>query len=1851
MSTNGHSELSKVKEAVTALQQMRVKLEALQRAKSQPIAIVGMACRFPGGANSPQEYWELLKAGRDAISKVHAGRYGEEGMRKIKEAGVPALEWGGFLDQVDQFDPSFFGIAPREAVAMDPQQRILLEVAWEALEAGGFPRERLVGSRTGVFVGMHSHSVDYYMLQKDLPSPGSPYVGTGTAHNVVAGRLSYWFDWRAPSMVVDTACSSSLAAVHLAVQSLRAGECDLCVAAGVNVLLAPEFTIHASRMDMLAPDGRCKPFDERADGFVRSEGCGVVLLKRLTDAQADGNRILAVIRATAANHDGHSNGLTAPNGLSQQAVIRLALEQANVAPGAIEYLETHGTGTGLGDPIEAESLSTVLGDGREAPCAIGSAKANIGHLEGASGIAGLIKAVLSLQHEAIPPLCHFRKLSPHISMRKGFVFPTRLQSWPRGTRPRYAGVSSFGWSGTNVHVVLEEAAVEAAKKAPSMSRTGRLALPLSAHDEPSLRALAASYEEFLSRQGSHSLWDICYTAAVARTHHAHRVVMLGETPAELAAKLRAFVRNEGAPPETCGKVDPNSEPGLSFVFPDEAKPAGCARALLERHEVFAATVKECSNAAAALTERDLTNLLWAKDTDWQALAPGVAQVAAFAIQAGLVDLWRSWGCRPKAVVGCGLGEITGAYCAGVLSLGDATRLVFHRAQTAGRAADTSGTSETGKALASMPVQAPGLPIYSGHSGKRLFEDSFVLEYSAGNVSNAVITTQAVRRVIEDGQNLFLEVGLQGAPSISQETAAAVAADATWISMGTVTEAEPDPLGALSALYVHGCIVDWSRVYPRGQQVDLPSYRWQRKRYWFEESSGRSKREGSAQENLPASGAASDWFYQLNWEEKPVPLADGGKPCEALESLAQDYATNALRALGFSFEVGATFVESELFTKLGIVAKYRRLFHRMLAILEEGKYLSRVAEGWRVARALVSELPSDQQGDAGSYPDYKQEFSLLTRCGQALPEVLRGAADPLELLFPADSDISATMLYRNSVSLRFYNELAANYVCRAAKQLTERPLRILEVGAGTGATTACVLQQLSHEDIDYTVTDISPTLLNKAAAFLQGNNSVRYATLDIESDPATQGFAAHTFDLVVCANVLHATKDLSRTVSHVRKLLKKDGLLLLLEATEPRAWVDLTFGLTEGWWRFADTGLRPSYPLLSAAGWIELLRDSGLAQCEALGSAHSRGAALEECILAARPNAAQLSTTGRRERWAIFADDSGLGARIAEKLQARNHECVLVHHGAGENAIDPAIPGDYMRFFASQPEFDGVVHLWNLDVPANAAFTLDSIEHVQTLGLGSVVNLGRALDGRATRIWIVTRDAQPMAHTNAPASLGQAPAWGLGRGLAIEELERWGGLIDIDDSDPDKIADGVAREICDSDGEDQIALRRERRYVARLIRATEPQAGPVEFRKDATYLITGGMGGLGRKLAGWMAQRGAGHVVLMGRSGVPARSEWDRLGENDPLRATVDAIRAAERFGAQVTVERVDVGNPETVSTLLQQIGRSGRPLAGVIHCATAIDFRPITAIDSAAWESMFRAKVRGAWILHEQTRTLPLDFFILFSSAACQLGAKDLAHYAAANQFLDGLASYRRSLKLPALSVAWGEWDETRSLTREQREFFERSGLVAMDSHLAFQAMFQLASAGVEQRMVANIDAGLLKPAFELCGRRPFLDYVGAELPVAREAVKPVVITAQPLPESSAPSLADMGPEERRELVAARVIKEVAQVLGIEVPESIDPERGLFDMGMDSLMSVQLRKRLEQSFGHTLPKMLTFTYPTVAALARYLLGDSAGQDKAPRTGKAVAAVAAQSPARDFSDADAKKALMDELESLPQELKG
>ncbi len=676
-----------------ALLEQRLNRDVPRQQRSQAIAVIGVGCRLPGGVAGADGYWQLLRDGVDAISEVPADRWDNAALYDA-DPDVPgriSSRWGGFVAGVDQFDAAYFGISPREAVRMDPQQRLLLEVAVEAIEDAGIPFEQLAGSETGVFVGAHGHASDYLWLQYADPASMDPFTGTGTAHNLFAGRLSYVFDLHGPAIVVDTACSSSLVAVHLAVQSLRSGESSLALAGGVNLILGPHFSIAASRMHMLAPDGRCKAFDQRADGFVRSEGCGVVVLKRLTEALADGDPIRAVIRGSAMNQDGHTNGITAPSGVAQRAVIERALRDAGAEGGSVGYVEAHGTGTALGDPIEVEALAATVGRGAadDAPCFLGSVKTNIGHLEGAAGIAGLIKAVLVLQHRQVPKNLHFTGLNPHISLAgTRFVVPTALADWRAGAGPRVAGVSSFGWSGTNTHVVLEEAPE---RTPPTANPEGPFLLSVSARSRPALESLVHEYRERLTAATAAQLRDLCATAALHRTHHDHRVAAVARDGVALAARLE-----EALAASTGQRV--LERPRVVFVFPGQGSQwAGMGRSLLHSEPAFRVAIEQCEATIRAEAGWSLTEVL-------EGRAPcddiGVLQPTLFAMQVGLAALWRSWGVVPEAVVGHSMGEVAAAHVAGILDLGDATRIICRRSALLRRIAGRGAM-----ALVELPMDA------------------------------------------------------------------------------------------------------------------------------------------------------------------------------------------------------------------------------------------------------------------------------------------------------------------------------------------------------------------------------------------------------------------------------------------------------------------------------------------------------------------------------------------------------------------------------------------------------------------------------------------------------------------------------------------------------------------------------------------------------------------------------------------------------------------------------------------------------------------------------------------------------------------------------------------------------------------------------------------------------------------------------------------------------------------------------------------------------------------------------------------------------------------------------------------
>ncbi|WP_218081138.1 type I polyketide synthase [Anthocerotibacter panamensis] len=646
--------------------------------QDKSIAVVGLGCRFPA-ARGPKHFWHLLQTGGDAIREMPALRWDNRTFAQTTTTAQQQARWGGFLEGIEAFDAQFFGISPREARCIDPQQRLLLEVAWEALEHAGIAPATLAGSLTGVFVGIST--TDYYQLLLRSGDPLAHYCATGNAHCIAANRLSYLLDLRGPSVAVDTACSSSLVALHMACKSLRSQECDLALAGGVNVILSPELTVTFAEAGMIATDGRCKTFDARADGYVRSEGCGVVVLKRLADALVDGDTILAVVRGSAINQDGRSNGLTAPNGLAQEAVLRQALAAAGVAPQAISYIEAHGTGTPLGDPIELEALKAVLTVNRPLtnPCLVASVKTNLGHLEAAAGIAGLIKSVLALWHREIPPHLHLSTLNPHVNLEGiPLTIPTQSQPWPEWAERRLAGVSSFGFGGTNAHVVLEEAPLR--PSAVNLVERPSHVLTLSAKSEIALNRLIQSYTIYLDSAAGVSLADLCYTANTGRSLFAHRLAVRATSQEQLHTNLVALQSGtEVDGGVRCSSLGRRRPPKVAFLFTGQGSQyPQMGRALYETQPIFRQTLDQCAKLLEPYLEHPLLSVLFDQDGSGLVHQTRYTQPALFAIEYALAQLWITWGINPSLVTGHSIGEYVAACIAGAMDLEDGLKLAALR---------------------------------------------------------------------------------------------------------------------------------------------------------------------------------------------------------------------------------------------------------------------------------------------------------------------------------------------------------------------------------------------------------------------------------------------------------------------------------------------------------------------------------------------------------------------------------------------------------------------------------------------------------------------------------------------------------------------------------------------------------------------------------------------------------------------------------------------------------------------------------------------------------------------------------------------------------------------------------------------------------------------------------------------------------------------------------------------------------------------------------------------------------------------------------------------------------------------
>ena len=877
------------------------------------IAIIGMGCRFPG-ANDPEQFWQLLKNGKDAISK--GDRWDGD--------------WGGFIDDVDKFDPQFFGITPREAQSIDPQQRLFLEVSWSALENAGVADRSLAGSNTGVFVGISSS--DYSQLRLRYGADIDAYLGTGNAHSIAANRLSYILDLKGPSMAVDTACSSSLAAVHLASQSLKTGECDRAIVGGVNLMLTPELTQTFKLAGMMSPDGRCKTFDADADGYVRGEGCGVVILKRLSDARQDGDRILAVIKGSALVQDGRSNGLTAPNGLSQQAVIRQALANANLSPDLVSYVESHGTGTSLGDPIEVNSLKAVLGTERTEPCYLGSLKTNIGHLEAAAGIAGLIKTVLCMQHKAIPANLHFKQLNPLIDLSDTKIeIPQQLQPWHSETK--YAGVSSFGFGGTNAHIILADGERQVATE-KSLERPLHL-FTLSAKSEPALKDLVSSYQKYLTNNLEANIADLCHTAGAGRTHFNYRMAIAVDSVAQLQEKLANFAAGKSSKEIIYNEIEVKSD-RIAYLFTGQGSQyANMGVGLYKTQPAFKAAVDRCAKLLEPYLDRSLLEIFRSSSLLNQTI---YTQPAIFVLEYALAQMWLDWGIQPSALIGHSIGEYVAATVAGVFDLADALKLIVTRGKLMqglsqpgemyAVLADEATVESTIKSFSQVAIAAingsqsvvisgeknavteavsklevegikakqlevshafhstlmnpmleefravaesvqyhkPQLKLISNLTGQFATEEIATAQYWVKHIVAPVRFADGMNALLSEC-NVFLEVGSKPI-LIGMARSSISARDRNKIWLPSLRPRKKDwqqVLQSLGSLYVRGVDIDW-QSFARGysqQKLALPTYPFQRQSYWL----SKSLKDSQVEVYAPSDTKRSK-LYQIEWQVLP-----------------------------------------------------------------------------------------------------------------------------------------------------------------------------------------------------------------------------------------------------------------------------------------------------------------------------------------------------------------------------------------------------------------------------------------------------------------------------------------------------------------------------------------------------------------------------------------------------------------------------------------------------------------------------------------------------------------------------------------------------------------------------------------------------------------------------------------------------------------------------------------------------------------------------------------------------------------------------------------------------------------------
>jgi len=1482
--SNDQARKEVLKKALLKIEQLQERLDVDERKRTEPIAIVGMGCRFPGGANDPESFWNLLRDGFDAIVEIPPERWDVDEYFDLDQ-DVPGKMYsrkGGFLDQkIDMFDPQFFSVAPVEAERLDPQQRLLLEVVWEALEQGGHAPEKLAGSDTGVFVGMTA--ADYAHLQTRSGNTDfiNTYHGSGVANSVAAGRLSYVLGLKGPCITVDTACSSSLVAVHLACQSLHAGECRMAVAGGVLLIIAPDGHIIASKGQMLAPDGYCKTFDEAADGYTRGEGCGMIVLKRLSDAQADGDTILALINGTAINQDGRSGGLTAPNGKAQEEVMRQALAASHIDPTDINYVETHGTGTSLGDPIEVQALGAVQGAGRpkNKPLLIGSVKTNVGHLEAAAGIVGLVKTVLALQHGEIPPHLHFNKPNPYIPWDELPIQVTSsLTPWPDYAKRRLASISSFGFSGTNSCVVLENA--PEAEPAKAEYERPQHILVLSAKSDAALNELSDRYIRFFESHDDKPLSDVCFTANAGRSHFTNRLAVVGETQKDIYKRLVAYRDHEsidGLFQETASSHPPQ----VAFLFTGQgSQSTGMARQLYETQPVFRKALDECAELMQSSLDKPLLSILYpeaGKEDEARDLLNNTAytQPALFAIEWSLAELWRSWGVVPSVVMGHSVGEYVAACVAGVFSLEDGIKLITERgrlmqqlpaggAMAAVFADEERVTAAISSHKDAISVAAINGPTNTVISGVETQVEAVLQELEAEGIESKRLTVShafhspLIEPMLDDFERVAAEVEY-ARPEI----------DLVSNVTGKLVNGEEVSNAAYWRRHVREP-VRFEQSMRALQDHDIQCY---------VEIGPRPVLLGMGKLCLPSSTALwlpslhsgqNDWqkvlatlgeLYthgvRVDWAgfDRPYPRRRITLPTYPFQRehywfesttarrSARHIDKNAHPLLGQrlrSPKIDDVVMESEFGTDNLPFIEDHRIYETVLvpatAYLEMGQAAaaevfgtgSHVVENFNINEALVVE------GDA--HP-VVQTIVTPSDSDKALFEIYS--------LGSRDSDTRDWLLHASGELRQGGQE--SDQEIPSEKQLEELESQCQEVLSGQQYYDA-----LRKGGVEY-----GPMFQGIESLHRRDGEVVGRLVLPDAVKAEMGRYRLHPALLDACFQLLGVALPGGGKLDSEGDIYLPMGLDSFEAGVQPTASLWSHGLIREGG---GDDEM--------LTGDIDVFNEDGQLVSSIKGLRFKK--ASRQALQRLRqqdvsrwmygldwqedewPDQAEVDTRGL---WLIFADSNGYGAQIASYLKDNDGLCIKVSAGKGFGkskdgsfTVNPLASEDFEQLLdqvskENDMPIHGIVHLWSLDIEAPGTDAKDLVS-TQDYGCLGALNLVQALIKSsavgAPGLTLVTQGAQPADQNRDHPNVWQSPMWGLGRVVASEAPDLNCKLVDLD---PETETSGnielLIKELgADAKKENQVAVRGGSRRVLRLVENTagKPVAGKQELDLSQPYQL-------------------------------------------------------------------------------------------------------------------------------------------------------------------------------------------------------------------------------------------------------------------------------------------------------------------------------------------------------------------------------------------------------------------------------